>query len=124
MRALRGMVLTATVGLMAVLAACRDQGPDTSCILQMELLASRDSVAVRDTVLLWGHALPMLPPGYGCGEATVAWSLSDSSLATLTAGDQGMHVLTALRPGTITVNALGTASGHQDLAWRTIRITP
>jgi hypothetical protein len=90
----------------------------------MDLIASRQSVAVSDSVVLFAMALPMLPPGYGCGEATIDWSLSDSSVASLAQPEKGRAVLKGLHPGTVTVNALGKAAGKQDLAWAIITVTP
>lgn len=119
------IILGSTLLLASTLAACgRDQGPDSSCILQMQLVASRQSAAVSDSVVLVAIALPMLPPGYGCGQPTLTWSLSDSSVASLAQRSNGQAVLNGLRAGDVTVHALGKASGHQDLASVTVTFTP
>ena len=101
--------------MLVATGGCRsDQGPP-ECTLQMVVIADPDSVTVGGTVQLFASPLQMLPPGRSCGAATVTWSLSDSTLASVTATGGSSAVLSALRPGVLRVTARGTAAGHVDV---------
>jgi len=113
---------TLTLAAVATLGACRSPDAAEGCMLQIQLLAAQQSLTVGSSVKLIAMTLPMLPPGGGCGPAAITWSLSDSTLATLVPTGEGDAALTALRPGTVTVTAHGTARGHQADASATIVI--
>ncbi len=110
-----------TVAVVAMAGGCRSPDEAEGCILQLALYAP-PSLAVGDTAPVFANALPMLPPGRGCGPAAIDWELSDSTLASLVRRGENRAVLTALRPGTLTVTAHGTARGHVADASATVRI--
>ena len=123
------MIRTRVLGALALaavatLGACRSPDAADACMLQIQALAARDSLAVGDSVKLFALTLPLLPPGGGCGQAAITWSLSDSTLASLAATGESDAVLTARRPGTVTASAHGIARGHQADAAVTLTIAP
>ena len=103
-----GAVLFAATSL-----ACDNTATEVPCTLQMMLAVRPESVAVGDTAVLMATQLPMLPPGDACGPASLTWSLSDSSLASVRWTRGTSAAVTAVRPGQLLVTVHATARRHQ-----------